>query len=70
MQGKADSKLLESYLYNCLKTLQQLIFYLLKRQTNEPEQVIIMYILTTLEFPTHNFDLHLLTTSVNAKYYY
>ena len=29
-----------------------------------------MYILTTLEFPTHNFDFHLLTTSVNAKYYY
>ena len=29
-----------------------------------------MYILTTLEFPTHNFDVHLLTTSVNAKYYY
>ena len=28
-----------------------------------------MYILTTLEFPTHNFDFHLLTTSVNAKYY-
>ena len=31
---------------------------------------LIMYILTTLEFPTHNFDFHLLTTSVNAKYYY
>ena len=29
-----------------------------------------MYILTTLEFPTHYFDFHLLTTSVNAKYYY
>ena len=29
-----------------------------------------MYILTTLEFPTHNIDFHLLTTSVNAKYYY
>ena len=29
-----------------------------------------MYILTTLEFPTHNFNFHLLTTSVNAKYYY
>ena len=26
--------------------------------------------LTTLEFPTHNFDFHLLTTSENAKYYY
>ena len=26
-------------------------------------------IFTTLEFPTHNFDFHLLTTSVNAKYY-
>ena len=24
----------------------------------------------TLEFPTNNFDFHLLTTSVNAKYYY
>ena len=31
---------------------------------------LIMYILTTLKFPTHNFDFHLLTTSVNAKYYY
>ena len=31
---------------------------------------LIMYILTTLEIPTHNFDFHLLTTSVNAKYYY
>ena len=31
---------------------------------------LIMYILTTLEFPTHYFDFHLLTTSVNAKYYY
>ena len=29
-----------------------------------------MYILTTLEFPKHNHDFHLLTTSVNAKYYY
>ena len=31
---------------------------------------LIMYILTILEFPTHNFDFHLLTASVNAKYYY
>ena len=23
-----------------------------------------------IEFPTHNIDFHLLTTSVNAKYYY
>ena len=30
---------------------------------------LIMYILTTLEFATHYFDFHLLTTSVNAKYY-
>ena len=29
-----------------------------------------VYIFTTLEFPTHNFDFHLLTTRVNAKYYY
>ena len=29
-----------------------------------------MYILTTLEFPKHNHDFHLLTTRVNAKYYY
>ena len=29
-----------------------------------------MYIFTTLEFPTLYFDFHLLTTSVNAKYYY
>ena len=29
-----------------------------------------MYIFTTLEFPTHHSDFHLLTTSVNAKYYY
>ena len=31
---------------------------------------LIMYIFTTLGFPTHNNDFHLLTTSVNAKYYY
>ena len=31
---------------------------------------LIMYILMTLEFPTHNFDFHLVTASVNAKYYY
>ena len=31
---------------------------------------LIMYILTTLEFPKHHFEFHLLTTSVNAKYYY
>ena len=31
--------------------------------------IIIMYILTTLEFPTHNSNFHLLKTSVNAKYY-
>ena len=31
---------------------------------------LIMYILTTLEFSTHYFDFHLLTTSVNAIYYY
>ena len=30
----------------------------------------IMYIFTALEFPTCNFDFHLLTTSVNVKYYY
>ena len=29
-----------------------------------------MYIFTTLEFPTHNIDFHLLTASENAKYYY
>ena len=29
-----------------------------------------MYIFTTLKFPTHNIDFHLLTASVNAKYYY
>ena len=29
-----------------------------------------MYILTTLEFPNHTMTFHLLTTSVNAKYYY
>ena len=29
-----------------------------------------MYIFTTLEFPTHYSDIHLLTTSVNAKYIY
>ena len=28
-----------------------------------------MYILTTPDIPKHNFDYHLLTTSVNAKYY-
>ena len=31
---------------------------------------LIMYILSTLEFPTHKFNFHLLTTSANAKYYY
>ena len=31
---------------------------------------LIMYILSTLEFPTHNLNFHVLTTSVNAKYYY
>ena len=31
---------------------------------------LIMYILTTLEFPKHNLDFHLMTTSVNVKYYY
>ena len=34
------------------------------------ETKLVMYILTTPEFPTHNFNFHLLTTSVNAKYYY
>ena len=32
--------------------------------------MMILYIFTTLEFPTLNSDFHLLTTSVNAKYYY
>ena len=32
--------------------------------------ISLMYIFTTLEFPTHNSDFHLLTTSINAKYYY
>ena len=31
---------------------------------------LIMYILSTLVFPTHNLNFYLLTTSVNAKYYY
>ena len=30
---------------------------------------LIVYILTTFEFPRHNHDFHLLATSVNAKYY-
>ena len=30
---------------------------------------LVMHILTTLEFPKHDHDFHLLTTSVNAKYY-
>ena len=30
---------------------------------------LIMYIISTLEFPTHNLKFHLLTTSVNVKYY-
>ena len=37
---------------------------------NGPGLSLIMYILTTLRFPAYNFDFHLLTTSVNAKYYY
>ena len=37
---------------------------------NGPGLGLIMYILTTLEFPKHNLDFHLLTTSVKAKYYY
>ena len=36
---------------------------------NRTRVLWIMCILTTLEFPTHYFDFHLLTTSVNAKYY-
>ena len=28
---------------------------------------LVMYILTTLEFPNHYHDFHLLTTNVNAK---
>ena len=32
--------------------------------------ILGIYILTTLKFPKHNFEFHLLTTSVNAKYYY
>ena len=35
-----------------------------------PGSGLIMYIFTTLEFPKHNSDFHLLPTSVNAKYYY
>ena len=31
---------------------------------------LIMYIVSTLKFPTHNLKFRLLTTSVNAKYYY
>ena len=31
---------------------------------------LVLYILTTLEFPKHNHDFHLLSMSVNAKYYY
>ena len=39
-------------------------------QLHGPGLGLIMYILTTREFSEHNFDFHLLTTSVNAKYYY
>ena len=35
-----------------------------------PDLGPLMYIFTTLEFPKHYFEFHLLTTSVNAKYYY
>ena len=33
-------------------------------------KIQIIYRIDNLEFPTHYFDFHLLTTSVNAKYYY
>ena len=35
-----------------------------------PGFVLIMYIITTLEFPMYNIVFHLLTASVNAKYCY
>ena len=38
--------------------------------TTGPGLGLIMYILTTLQFPTHYFDFHLMTKSVNTKYYY
>ena len=31
---------------------------------------LIMYIFTTLEYPTYNFHFHILTTGVNTKYIY
>ena len=34
-----------------------------------PGWILKWYIFLTLEFPNHNHDFHLLTTSVNAKYY-
>ena len=37
------------------------------KNENGPGLGLIMYILTSLEFPKHNFEFHLLTTSVNAK---
>ena len=36
--------------------------------TTGPGLDLIMYILTALKLPTYNFDFHLLTASVNAKY--
>ena len=35
-----------------------------------PALGLIMYIVTSLEFPIYNFDFHLLITSLNGKYYY
>ena len=32
-----------------------------------PSLGLIMYIITTLEFPMYNIDFHLLTAGVNAK---
>ena len=46
----------------CLRNSSVVKIYIIRPKTG-----LIMYILTTLEFPKHNLDFHLLTTSVNAK---
>ena len=44
--------------------------YTISYRQNSVSMGLITYIFTKLEFPIHNFEFHLLTTSANAKYYY
>ena len=73
---KNKKKNLNIYIYGAKKIVENndilIIYYIYKTDFPITEIIVIWVLkcmLTTLQFPTYKFDFHLLTTSVNVKFY-